>query len=162
MFRRLLVAFDGSSHAQAALDEAIELAQSNNGRLTVITVAPEPFLWGMGGAYCAPVNADDVGAQVEHAYKAMLDDAVKTVPADVPVTKILEHGTPGPAIVAEAGSEHDLIVMGSRGRGALHSMLLGSVSHHVLHASPIPVLVVHLSPARLTVEADGAQPLVPA
>jgi nucleotide-binding universal stress UspA family protein len=142
MFRRLLVAFDGSSHAQAALSDAIDLAQANNGRLTVIAVIPDSNLW-LGAAAEIPVNLGGLDASIQHEYQALLDRAVQTVPADIPVTKILKRGAAAGAIIAEARDNgHDLIVIGSRGRGELRSLLLGSVSHAVLHSSPVPVLVV--------------------
>jgi nucleotide-binding universal stress UspA family protein len=146
MFRKLLVAFDGSSHAQRALDEAIDLARASNGRLTVMAVVPESNLWAANFGYEVPIDRNDISDQVLREYQTMLDAAVDTVPHDLPVTKVLKHGTAGREIVEEAGaSDHDLIVMGSRGRGEVRSLLLGSVSHRVLHASTVPVLVVHVA-----------------
>jgi nucleotide-binding universal stress UspA family protein len=145
VFRDLLVAFDGSSHAQRALAEARDLAQANAGRLTVMTVVPEPSTWALSSGYGAAVNLDALMAEIELEYQTMLDRALDTMADDVSVNKILTRGPAGPSIVAEArANDHDLIVMGSRGRGELRSLLLGSVSHHVLQASPVPVLVVHV------------------
>jgi nucleotide-binding universal stress UspA family protein len=152
MFRRLLVAFDGSSHARVALEEAIQLAQASRGRLTLLTVVPEPSQWA-ANAYWVPLDVHDLGAEIERAHHDLLEAAVETVPGDLPVTKILGRGHAGPAIVEEAGrGGHDLVVMGSRGRGELRSLLLGSVSHHVVQASPIPVVVVHVPDGRTTAD----------
>jgi nucleotide-binding universal stress UspA family protein len=66
------------------------------------------------------------------------------VPNDLPVTTILTD-TPIRAALLEQikRGRHDLIVMGSRGRGAVRATLLGSVSHYVLNHSPIPALIFH-------------------
>jgi nucleotide-binding universal stress UspA family protein len=143
MFRQLLVAFDGSSHAQRALAEAVDMARANHGRLTIIAVVPDSNVWALNVGYTVAVDVDDVGQRIEREYQTMLDAAVDTVPDEVPVTKILKHGAAGAEIVDAAGAgDQDLIVMGSRGRGELRSLLLGSVSHRVVQASPVPVLVV--------------------
>jgi nucleotide-binding universal stress UspA family protein len=53
-------------------------------------------------------------------------------------------GHAGIELVKRAGAGgHDLIVMGSRGRGAVRSAVLGSVSHYVLNHTHVPVLIVH-------------------
>jgi nucleotide-binding universal stress UspA family protein len=145
MFRRLLVAFDDSSAGRRALAEAVELAQANNAALTLLTVVPD--VHDMVSGYAAPpASLEDVRHQIELDFHAMLEGAVDTVPADLPVRKILRRGDAAETILHEARSgNYDLIVMGSRGRGELRSLLLGSVSHRVLHSSPVPVLVVRAS-----------------
>jgi nucleotide-binding universal stress UspA family protein len=144
MFQRLLVAYDGSCHGERALADAIALAQESRGRLTVLTVAPDPSAWAFGGGYGAPIDSASVSRQIEQACCTVLDRAVSRIPDDLPVTKLLRRGAPGPVIVDEANAgEHDLVVIGSRGRGELRSLLLGSVSHRVLQGSRLPVLVVH-------------------
>jgi len=159
VFQRLLIAVDKSSHAEQALAEAIDLARTNNARLTVITVAPDPIDWTLASAgYVPSVNSKELQEETERSYQALLGEAVAKVPEEIPVTTVLGRGAAGPAIVDAAGTgDYDLIVIGSRGRGDLRSLLLGSVSHHVLQASPLPVLVVHASEERLRLDVAEAQ-----
>ncbi|WP_027004844.1 universal stress protein [Conexibacter woesei] len=145
MFRRILVAFDHSSEAQRALDEAIAIARSDGAELTLMTVVPDASQWAAAAAAEGTVvetPADRL--ELERAYEIQLDAAAHSVPVELTVTRKLAHGRAGPAIVREGRrGGHDLIVMGCRGRGQLRSLLFGSVSHHVLRAAAVPVLVVH-------------------
>lgn len=131
------------------------MAQANNGRLTVMAVVPDSNVWALNFGYEAAVDANGASHQIERDYQAMLDAAVDTVPDDVPVIKVLKHGAAGTTIVDVAGAgHHDLIVMGSRGRGELRSLLLGSVSHRVVQSSPVPVLLVHVMAEQVSRPSD--------
>jgi nucleotide-binding universal stress UspA family protein len=81
MFQRILVAFDGSAHAQRALAEAIDLARTNSGSLTVMTAVPEPSVW---TGYEGMVAFDELDKQLESEYRSILDAAVALCPTSSP------------------------------------------------------------------------------
>ena len=138
MFKNILVAVDGSIHSEQALAQAVDLARSEGGRLTLLAVGRPPATW---PSPQQPVVSD---AELLDAMREVVDDAAETVPDDIPVSTILRLGPPGDEIVNQAAEgQYELIVMGSRGRGAATSALLGSVSHAVLNRGPAAVLIVH-------------------
>lgn len=141
MFHGILVAVDGSPDAEQALTEAIDLAESEHARLTLITAVSQL----PATAYMAV--GEEVGKLREDARaeaEIVLRRARERVPDGLPVTALLTEQPIRSALISQiADSAHDLVVMGSRGRGAIRSALLGSASHYVLHHSPVPVLIVH-------------------
>jgi nucleotide-binding universal stress UspA family protein len=142
MFRSILVSVDGSEHAGRALAHAIELAAESRARLTILTAVPRPSSWAYAGPGAAA--AGSLADELEREFARVLERAVDQVPDEIPVTKILSHDPIRAALMSELErGGHDLLVMGSRGRGAVSSSVLGSVSHHALHHSPVPVLIVH-------------------
>ena len=145
MFRKILVAIDGSHHSDRALAEAIDLATSNDGRLTILAAVPRPPSWTSTPTAAATIQA--LAADFEKETTETMQAAVEAVPSTVPLTKILSHEPVRQALLKQLESgDHDLLVMGSRGRGAVSASLLGSVSHYALNHSPIAVLIVHGEP----------------
>ncbi|MGO9821165.1 MAG: universal stress protein [Solirubrobacteraceae bacterium] len=142
MFHNILVCVDGSVHAEHALDEAIDLATTGNARMTILTAIPRPPSW-----FTSPATAQAVeplAIELERDAKRVLDKAVARVPQSVPVTTILSRKPIREALLERLESgDHDLLVMGSRGRGALAASVLGSVSHFALNHNSVPVLIVH-------------------
>ena len=138
VYRNILVAVDGSPDAEAALVHATALARDQRARLTLVTAVPQLPATAMLASGAAPPRSE----VVKH-YAEMLRKAADTLPEDVSVTTLLVEGPPAKALIERARSgAFDLIVMGSHGHGRLHQSLLGCVSQKVLHASPIPVLLI--------------------
>jgi nucleotide-binding universal stress UspA family protein len=139
---RVLVAFDGSLGAWAALGRAIDLAVANRALLTIAAVAEEP-LWMGFGAMCLPYTRETIRQQAESAMRRHLAEARDEVPATVSVTTRLLHGRPARALaaLAEEGG-YDLVVTGPRPVGRLGRLLHRSVTHGLLSRTHTSVLAV--------------------
>jgi nucleotide-binding universal stress UspA family protein len=144
---RVLVAFDGSPGAWAALDRAIDLAVANRALLTIASVAEEPLAMWMGfGAMCVPYTRETFRLQAESAMRRHLAEARDEVPATVSVTTRLLHGRPARALAALADEgRYDLVVTGPRPVGRLGRLLRRSVTHRLLSRTHTSVLAVKAS-----------------
>jgi nucleotide-binding universal stress UspA family protein len=159
MFRNILVCVDGSRQADGALTEAIDLAECQNSRLTLMTAVSRPPYWAN-----TPMTAglESIEPELQREAAATLRAAVDKVPASIPVTTILSEDPIREALICQIHSGHyDLVVLGTRGRGALSAAVLGSVSHYALNHSNVPVLIVRAegedeTEPELPVEATAA------
>jgi nucleotide-binding universal stress UspA family protein len=133
--RVIAVGFNATAEAQAALDEAAELAKRAGATIRLIGVSvPMPP---MGAAAAAQLPPDSIGD-----FQARLHQAAAALPADLRVLPVHEKGEPVDKLIERAGEGVDLLVLGSRGFGRVMRLLLGSVSSRVIRAAPCPVMVV--------------------
>ena len=140
MYRNILVALDSSEIAARALRDAAELALALNARLTIISVAPELPSF----AYRAGVDVRALEEKAQAEIEQLLRDAVDSLPEGLPATTLLRRGHPGEEIVDQIKrGDHDLLVMGSRGRGRLTSNLFGSVAAYAHYHARVSMLVLH-------------------
>jgi nucleotide-binding universal stress UspA family protein len=143
MFSSILVAVDRSEHARAALEQAIDLARAEGAALSVVIAYSGIIQW--GPAPLPPEAVDEYLIGVRDDAKALAAETAARIPAELAAQMLVVVGSPALALLDQAtAGKHDLIVVGSRGRGDASSLLLGSVSHAVLHHSRVPVLIVHV------------------
>lgn len=136
--RRVLLPVDGSEHATKAVDTAIDIAKRHKSELILLHCRKALPLY-LGEPYFQAVH-DRVMSHTEDMltpYRQRLTDS------GVAFSERIMEGAPAEAICRVATLEKcDLIVMGSRGMTDLTGLLLGSVTHRVLHSTPCPVMVI--------------------
>jgi len=138
--RRIVVAGDGSEDASAALHAAADLARICRAELHVVHVW-QASLVGIPGE----AGESSAEERAEAIVERMLDMARAAGAADV--IGHLRSGRAADQILAVAADvDADLIVVGSRGLGAVQRTVVGSVSEAVVHHSTRPVLVLRAVP----------------
>jgi nucleotide-binding universal stress UspA family protein len=139
VFLNILVAYDGSPAAQAAFQQAVDLARTQNAKLTVVTVAPPVPRFASLADVSIERMKEDLGTWADR----MAREAVNAAPDDVTVHHVERSGHVGEEIVRELKAHgYDLIVLGSRGHGRAASNVLGSVNGFVHFHSKTPLLSI--------------------
>ncbi len=150
--RRVLVGVDGSSAAQDALAWSADLVRRAGLELVVARVF-------------VPTQAEispDVDVELHDAQRRELDEWSAFLSGHAtPTATVLLDGDPPDALLAAARDQHaELLVVGGRGAGGFSHLHLGSVAHHLVHHTTIPLAIVPTSGAapvsHLVVGVDGS------
>jgi len=135
--RTIVVGVDDSRGAGAALDWALDEARRQGARVEVLHAFEVEIAW---------IDAAETAHWSElqrEAAQAALSTVIESAaaPATVEVDASVVEGNPVTVLV-EASEHADLLVVGSRGRGGLRGLLLGSVSQRCVERARCPVVVV--------------------
>lgn len=138
MYKKILLAVDGSENSIRATTEAIKIA----------SITPECKIQILYVADLSKVKNEILQTQGNEELEYTHHNKLVPIEEKIQSEKIncelkILHGYPGPTIVDYANEEKvDLLIIGSRGLNTLQEMLLGSVSHKVVKNVNCPVLIV--------------------
>ncbi|MEO6456882.1 MAG: universal stress protein [Chloroflexia bacterium] len=149
MEKRILVPLDGSALAEMSVPHAVSLAHATSGTLTLLwVVAPAPVTLGvpMDGSFPASPALMEAREREPRVAREYLNRFVERlhVAEGLNVETIVQEGDPASMIVqyAEQNPSVKLIAMATHGRKGVSCWVFGSVAEKVLHASPVPLLLV--------------------
>jgi nucleotide-binding universal stress UspA family protein len=139
MFKNIVLAFDGSDYSNKALQYAKSMTERFEATLWLVHVFRNP------SDFRGYTDYEKLYARRKSAAQAVLDDAKQKFGTTAfIVNEELHEGREAESILKVAESRKaDLIVMGTRGLGAVKGFLVGSVSRKVIHYASCPVMVVH-------------------
>jgi len=144
LFKKILIATDGSEHAKHALNYAVESAVKWGAKLIILTVIPPISPLVASSKYNAPY-IPKLEDNLRESHQRILSEAaniVKNKHLEIKVETQLLKGRPSYVIVETAKEEDvDLIVMGSRGMGGIIGFL-GSTSRRVVESCTKPILII--------------------
>ncbi|MFN2744998.1 MULTISPECIES: universal stress protein [unclassified Bacillus (in: firmicutes)] len=138
MYRKILLAVDGSAHSERSADHAIKLAKLSSGAEVELI-----YVLDYSKSKSEVLHSTSL-EELEHARRNKLkhiEEKFKT--ADISYQVTMKHGEPGPTIVSYANDHtFDIVIVGSRGLNKLQEMVLGSVSHKVAKRVNCPVMII--------------------
>ncbi len=136
---RIVAGVDGSSQASLALEAAVGEASAWKARLTAVEAVPMASSAGALAWLPPAIDRSEILRDVRQQLKALCDRTTEGTDVDV-----RSHALDGNAamLLAEFSTAVDLVVVGSRGRGGVRGLLMGSTSQSVLAHSMCPVMVV--------------------
>jgi len=153
IFKKIMVATDGSELTKKAVDSAIEITKLNEAKLYAVhVVAPGDFAITQNEPKASITQNEPRDAEWKKEIKEHLTTQGKEASAyvenvgkaaNIEVESVILEGNPADEIVDFAEkNEIDLIVMGTLGKTGIKRFLLGSVAENVVRHSKVPVLVV--------------------
>lgn len=136
-FRHILVATDFTEASRRALCDALVLAKENSAQLSLIHVLQPDRQY---GALENPPELDLERIAAEKQIKALVDELGPELKVD---TTLVKHGPVAEQVAAVIEEQAiDLLVIGTRGRGGLQKLALGSVAEELLRVAPCPVMTI--------------------
>ncbi|WP_146813104.1 universal stress protein [Halobacillus faecis] len=139
MFKKVLLATDGSEHSSRAIDQALKMAGPYKDQLTL------DLIYVVDGSSSKEdvLNYGDPHTATMKRKEKFFDTLAYIEEKGAKTDVIILHGEPAKAITAYANeNDYDCVVMGSRGRNPFQKFILGSVSHKIVKYVQVPVLVV--------------------
>ncbi len=138
--KRILVPIDGSDESCRAMQVAAGMAAIYQAELELLYVADlNKEMTGLDRV----TMSGYIPSEIENRGHHVLAELIREVPQTVKAYSVVLIGSPADQILEEQKEKNaDLIVMGSRGLGAVRQVIMGSVSQTVLHRAPCPVMIV--------------------